>query len=111
MERVDAWAEHMNRYKEVFGYMLSRDIKFAASQVLYNRFSKITCENNKYIIDLSGVDAKGAKVLKNEFYVSVKNESIPAKCIGGSISVYEKHKDFVTYKIVRNGEKTVEILY
>jgi len=66
---------------------------------------------NKCIIDLTDVDKQNVVVLKDEFYVSIKNDLVPKSCIGGTINEYESKKEFRTYKIVRNNSTKIEIIF
>nr|MBQ4319526.1 hypothetical protein [Clostridia bacterium] len=109
MERLDLWVDYFNRQADVFGVMLARDITFAGSQALYNRFAKLDITDNTCTIDLSEVDSKQAVGLKNEFYISIKNGVLPESCFGGSIELYETKQQFRTYKITRNNTTTVKL--
>jgi len=108
-ERLSAWVDYFQRQAEIFGIMLSKDIHFAASQAVYNRFGKTDFAEGKCIIDLTDADKQNAAALKNEFYVSFKNGTVPVTCEGGALSVYETKKNFVTYKIERTGGDKVQI--
>jgi len=109
MDNVPKWINFLKRQSEVFGTMLSRDVEFAGSQAVYCKYSKIDFEENKCIIDLSGVDSAGAEVLKNEFYISFKNGTLPKECKGGKMEEYESKKEFKTYKITRDESNKVVI--
>ena len=112
LERLPDWVKFLKRQENVFGQILSKDIAFAASQVLYNRFSKITLLDDKCIIDLSDVIAQGALELKNEFYVSIMFDHIPKSITGGSLELYDQKVEFNTYKIKVEPEVSkVEILF
>jgi len=110
LEYLPKWIAYFERQAETFGAMLSRDVEFAASQALYSQFAKVDTCDNKYVIDLSEVDGKGAVAKKNEFYVSLKNGTVPKECIGGKISEYEAKKEFKTYKIERENSDKIEII-
>lgn len=110
MELIGDWIAYFKRQSEEFGCMLSKDILFAASQIVYSAKAKMEFEGNKCIIDLKDVDASGAKALKNEFYISFKNDTVPKECKGGEIKLFEEKKNFKTYKITREtGYNKVEI--
>jgi len=111
MEFVQKWINHFKKQAEVFGVILSKNSEFAASQAAYTKFAKTKCTEDKYIIDLTDVDKSGVLALKNEFYVSIKNGTVPEKCVGGTIEEYETKKEFKTYKITRDGSNRVEILF
>jgi hypothetical protein len=108
---VPAWIEYFKKHAEIFGVMLSKDIAFAASQVLYNRYAKLDADDCECTIDLSEVDNKNAIGLKNEFYISFKNDVMPKECFGGNISLYDTRKEFKTYKIERSGGSLIKIVF
>ncbi len=110
INHVDEWAEYFKRQGEIFGYMLSKDVSFAASQALYQAYSKVEFIDDKCIIDISPVKALGAPELKNEFYLSVDKTAKIKNILGASYSLYESHKDFDTYKLIPENDKiTVEM--
>lgn len=111
MENVPKWINFLKRQSEVFGTMLSRDVFFAGSQAIYKKYAKMEFEEGKCIIDFTDVDKSGAEVLKNEFYISFKNNIIPSECIGGRIELYEEKKEFKTYKITRSEKGKITILF
>ena len=111
LERLPLWIDYFNRQSEIFGAMLSRNTGFAASQAVYNRFADMKFEDGKCIIDLAEVDKKGAIGLKNEFYVSFKNGTVPSSFDGGVGEVYETKKAFTTYKITRDNSDRVVISF
>lgn len=108
---LSKWVEYYKKQGETFGYMLSRDVCFAASQAVYSQYSTLSFEDNKCIIDFTKADNKKARVLKDEFYISIKNEMHPSECDGGTMSVYETKNDFVTYKILRNKKDNITMLF
>jgi len=109
MEYLPKWVNYFTRQAEVFGTIMAKDVLFAASQAVYNKYADITVEDGKYIIDLSKVDAQNARALKNEFYISFRNGVSPKECIGGEIKVYEKKNEFVTYRITRKDSDKIII--
>ena len=111
MENVPKWINFLKRQSEVFGTMLSRDVFFAGSQAIYKKYAKMEFADGKCIIDFTDVDKSGAEVLKNEFYISFKNNIIPSECTGGKIELYEEKKEFKTYKITRAEKGKITILY
>jgi len=111
LEYLPKWINYFNKQAEVFGTMMAKDVLFAASQAVYNRYAKVDFMDGKYIIDLADVDKQNARALKNEFYVSFKSRELPTACVGGVISLYETKKNFVTYKIERNGANTVTVQF
>ena len=111
MEYLPKWVNYFNRQAEVFGTMMAKDVLFAASQAVYNRFAKVDFIDGKYVIDLAEVDKQNAHALKNEFYASFKTRELPTACEGGTLSLYETKKNFVTYKIERNGAGKVTVQF
>lgn len=109
-EKVNEWIKYFKRQSEMFGFMLSKDIAFAASQAIYSTYTKVCCADKKVILDFSEVDNKNAIGKTNELYISIQNGLNPVGCVGGSISIYETHPLFKTYKLERNGKKA-EILF
>jgi len=101
------WVDYFNRQADVFGVMLARDITFAGSQALYNRFAKVEQTENTCTIDFTEVDAKQAIGLRNEFYISFRNGTKLGELVGGRIEVYETRKDFTTYKVTRTGSGNI----
>lgn len=110
LERLPKWVDFFNRQAEVFGSMMSRNNYFAASQAVYSKYAKLRFEENKCIIDLRDVDAQKARALKNEFYISFRNGTVPKSVTGGTIREYETKKAFKTHKIERDGSDTVVIM-
>ena len=109
MERLPKWVDYFNRQSEIFGLMLAKDVGFANSQALYNRFADIRFEEGKCIIDFAEVDNKGAVGLKNEFYISFQNGVTPKGCVNGKLELYQTKKAFQTYKVTRNDTKPIAI--
>lgn len=110
MEGLSGWVKFFKRQSEVFGVMISRDVEFAAHQAIYKHFTKITYGDNKIILDFKDVDTSGAIGVGNTMYISFRNNLVPDKCLGGTMSIYETHDLFKTYKIERTGE-TAEIMF
>ena len=108
LKNVEKWAEFFKRQSEIFGLMISKDIAFAGSQCVYHSYSKIDFEEKKIKIDISDCIEKGKEFISGEFYVSLKNDLEPAEIKGGSIELYETHKDFKTYKVTHT-ESLIEI--
>ena len=105
---LGGWVKYFKKQAEIFGLMLSKDIAFSSKQHVYRRFSKLSFEENKVIIDLTEVLNKPTDALENEFYISFKNNVTPIECSGGSFELYEIHNNFKTYKI-KHTTDTVQI--
>lgn len=108
MERVGEWIKYFKRMDNVFGTMLSKDVAFAANQVLYSRFSKVTSDGKKYTIDFTDVDNKGSLGLRDSFHISVKGLIKPDSCVGAKLTLDSHkryHKNYVFERI--NNAKTI----
>jgi hypothetical protein len=101
MENVEDWVDFYERQSEIFGIMISRDIKFAANQAQYARFTDLTFTDNEVILDFDRVDKSSAIDTSDEVYISLKNSIRPLGIEGGEIYLYESHERFRTYKIRR----------
>ena len=110
MELLPDWIAFFKRQAEIFGIMLSKDIAFAANQLLYSKYAKLQATDGKCIIDLTDVVKLPFSQRKNEFYISLQKDLIPKSCIGGSMALYETHIDFCTYKISHT-EDVIQLLF
>lgn len=104
MECLEPWVKYFKKQAEIFGLMLSKDIAFSSKQHVYRRFSKLSFEENKIIIDLTDVLNKPTDLLENEFYISFKNNVTPIQCDGGIFELYETHNNFKTFKITHTSD-------
>lgn len=104
-KRIPQWVEWFKRQSEVFGLMLSRDMRFTGNQCIYRKNSVVTVDGDKCTVDVSGALALGFDDLGNEFYISFKNDSLPKSCTGGKMELYEEKKNFKTYKIICESAK------
>ena len=109
LERVESWAEYFRRQSEIFGVMVAKDIAFSGNQAVYRKFGRVTGENGRITIDVSDVVSKTGKYASGAFYLSIKNELVPKETKGGTLELYEKHKNFSTYKITHT-QNEIEIL-
>ena len=107
-ESVDGWVSFYRRQANIFGILLSRDMRFAAHQALYARFTKVSYTDSEVILDLSDVDGSGAIDIGDDIYVSIHNKFSPLGCEGGEIALYESRSTFRTYRVKRAG-KVVKI--
>ena len=110
MDHVPAWVDYFERQAEYFGCMLSRDIAFAANQEIHVINARVECTPEKCRIDLGEISNIEFKNIERVFYVSIKSELTPRKCIGGVFSLYEKHGEFNNYKIEYKAD-TVELIF
>jgi len=108
LDRVNDWATFFKRQSEIFGLMVSKDIAFAGNQCIYRNYSKVDVEKNIVKIDVTKASTISPKHTFGEFYISLKNELVPKNTIGGTLELYETHKEFKTYKI-KHTENTVEL--
>ena len=99
LARLGDWIEYFNRQAEVFGIMLSRDIRFTGNQSIYRKNSTVTYEEGKCIVDVSAARSLGFDDLGDVFYISFKNDSLPKTLQGGKMELYESKNNFKTYQI------------
>ena len=104
-EVVPLWADYFARQAEVFGSMNARDLASSVNQQFYNSYASLEFCDGVISVDLTKTLAKKPKGFKNEFYVSFKKNAAPKGCVGGSISLFEEHKEFNTYKILHTGDR------
>ena len=97
--RIDSWVEWFNKQAEVFGVMLSRDMRFTGNQCIYRKNSTLTETKNKITLDITRARLLGFDDLGDEIYVSFKNDFLPTFCEGGEMELYEEKKNFKTYRI------------
>lgn len=109
LENLNAWTRFFRRQGERFGVILSKDIAFASFQQLYRHYAKLQFEGDTCAIDLTQADDQGAAGPARPLYISVRNGFIPEIRSGGTLAVYEKHKDFANYMITRSGEGVIRI--
>jgi len=109
MECLEPWVKYFKKQSEIFGVMLSKDIVFCTNQHLYRKFSDITFDEKKIIINTEKVFSESKLPIIKEFYISLKNDIEPSECIDGKIELYETHENFKNYKITHD-KKSVEIL-
>ena len=111
LERLSDWIKYFRRQGTIFGQMLSKDIAFATSQAVYQKYAKLSFEEDKCLIDLEDVEAQNALALKDEFYLSSQIPLDMASCTGGIMSLYETNTFpfHNTYKIKRTGGNVVTV--
>jgi len=109
LDNLDAWARYFERQSERFGIILSKDIAFASYQQLYKYHAKMGLCGDNCTIDLTHADAQGAPDPLQPLYISVKNDLVPQIGSGGTLTVYETHRDFTNYRINRSGEGIIRI--
>jgi hypothetical protein len=110
LENLPLWIDYFNRERETFGTMIAKDVEFSVTQQFYNLYSKTEITDGKLVIDVSEVMAKKTSPCKDEFYISVKKGIAPRIDFGGTLSLYEEHRDFNTYKIEHNSTRIMIFL-
>ena len=108
-EQVKPWADYFDRQREVFGFMVSKTFTESANQALFYRYGKLSCEDGKYIFDLSEVEKCGFEPLKREFFISVRKGKTLVSAVCADVSLYENHNEFDTY-LVKYTDTRVEIM-
>ena len=98
-EIVDGAVSYCKARAHDFGTVLSRDMKYCATQSLCYRFATVTERDGEYIVDLSGVpDAPG----KGDF-LTVSLKSAPRSVEGGEIRLASDMGEFKNYDIYPSG--------
>ncbi len=110
LENLPLWIDYFNRERETFGTMIARDVEFSATQQFYNLYSKTEIVGDKLVIDVSDVMVKKTSPCKDEFYISIKKGISPRIVEGGTLSLYEEHRDFNTFKIEHNSTRITVLL-
>lgn len=109
-ENLAGWLRFYKRNSEVYGSMLADDLASSVNQLFYHTFAKVKEENGKIIVDLTDVEKNKIDCHVDEFFISFRRGFVPVNCIGGEISLCEKHNEFDTYKIKHEKSK-VEITF
>jgi hypothetical protein len=104
IENLPLWVNFYKTQGEVYGSMLGKDLAEAVNQLFYYTFSKMSENGDTLTFDLSEVEKNKLDCHKNEFFISFLHGTEPKSCVGGEISLYEKHKDFDIYKIIHSDD-------
>jgi hypothetical protein len=107
LDRLGDWIKYFKRQSEIFGLMLSRDIRFTGNQSIYRHMAKLECTETECTVDLTEALALDFDDLDNIFYISFKLDSLPKSCEGAVMELYEEKGKFNTYKVTFT-EKTVK---
>ena len=107
MERVDDWANWIDRHGEVFGIMLARDVVFSHHQQLYWSYAKVEGIPGGVRIDLTEADALLGNLEKAPLYISIKKGEPVPSCQGGILTEYERRENHINYKLQRTGESVL----
>jgi hypothetical protein len=110
LENLPLWIDYFNRERETFGTMIAKDVEFSVTQQFYNLYSKTEIKDGTLVIDVSDVMTKKTSPCKDEFYISVKKDIAPRIACGGTLSLYEEHNEFNTYKIEHNSNRIMIFL-
>ena len=105
IDNLDGWVDFLDRQSEVFGSVNAENLASAVNQLFYYEYSKSFWEGNTLTINLSDVLYQALDFHNNEFFISVKKDTTPKNCDGGNIFLYEEKRDFVTFKVVHEGDK------
>lgn len=94
-EVVDGAVKYFRACEHNFGTVLSRDMKYCATQSLYSQFATLTEREGECVIDLSAVPTA---VGRGDFFtVSLKSE--PKELSGAEISLVSDLGEFKNYDI------------
>lgn len=114
LDNLDGWIRYFDAHGEMFGCIISRDVAFAHYQKLYLYNSTVEEKDGEIVIDLQAADtlldqAGLTEGKRPPFYVSIQNGTVPKNCTGGTITEYERRKDFVNYKVERGSASVITI--
>lgn len=110
MDNLNGWIKYFTRQSKIYGRIISKDIAFATSQALYERFADVLYDETKCTIRLDKVDSQGALALSDEFYVSTMKSFDIASCDGGVMELYDNVGIGNTvYKIKRTGADVISV--
>ena len=108
---VSAWVDYLRRITSPFGALIGRDNEQSASQAVYTAYAGLDTVDGGYRIDLAPVDAVRNEVVEDEFFVSLREKTLPT-VTGGTATVHEHRPDHVIYKIRRDENvDAVKILF
>lgn len=99
---LPAWVDYINREREVFGTMIAKDIAESANQQLYHLYSEVDISDGRCFINVAEACKRKNSPDQNSFYISFAKGITPLTCTGGSIALFEEHKDFNTYLVAHN---------
>ena len=108
-EYVPAWIDYFKRITSPFGAMIARDNEQSASQAVYAHYAATDRVDGGWRIDLSPVDAVRTELVKDEFFVAIRDRRVPTSCTGGRIFAHECKEDHTIYRIERDGSPVVTL--
>ena len=86
---------YFKRCENTFGVVMSRNMAFCATQMLYVKYAKTEQLENTLVIDISEVPKASGKL--NTFFISTKTP--PVKFENCTLGEVQKKKDFINYEI------------
>lgn len=95
LEVIDKAVKFFEKCSQNFGTVISKDIKFCATQSLFCRYAKIDEKDGVTTIDITNVPRY--ENMNKVFYVSSRFPILEAE--GGKITEYDRKKNFITYEI------------
>ena len=107
LDNLPLWIDYFNRERETFGTMIAKDVEFSVTQQFYNLYSKMDIRDGELVIDVSEAMKRKTTPCKDELYISFKKGIAPRMIEGGSLSLYEEHMEFSTYKIMHTGDRII----
>ncbi len=101
-ETVNRWINYFKKYKNNFEILTAKDNAEGSTQALYKRFTDINLNEDTLTLDFKRVDLQGATRLGDFFYLNAKNDLTLSADNSICISISKIHKEYATYKVVRN---------
>lgn len=92
---VESWVNYFEKCRQTFGTIISKDMRFCATQSIYKKYAQTKEENGVFTIDLSNIPQTDS--IDNHFWVSSKHPFFA--WTGCDVEIYEKCECFVTYQI------------
>ncbi len=100
-ETLKKWVPYVKKCAEIFGIVISRDIKFCATQELFRKYAKLNEIGDAVIIDLKGLPQ--AAGCGETFFVSTRQ---PIKMIeNGAVLETQQHDGFINYELKPHGNR------
>jgi len=91
-EVVDGWVLLLQPYDTRFDRMLAPDTAAGFSQLVYHRWTKVTCDEHSVSLDFRKVDAAGAKGVLDTFFLKVQTDS-PAVFTADGMEILESREE------------------
>ena len=102
-EVIEKWVAYFEKCADAFGVVLSRDMKFFATQALFEKYAKISENGGEIKIDISQVPRLEA--CDKSFVISSKMGIADIR--GGKVELLQKRKGFLNYLITPGNDDAI----